>query len=71
MNTQTSQVNTAQSNFALKHQMVSLIPAHQKLEGGAQSIRMLEGSRISDKPLTASKNGLETICGCSGETAAN
>ena len=71
MYTQTSTAKGEQSNFQLKNQMVSLIPIYEKLDGSAQSVRMLEGARISSKSLTASKNGLETICGASGETAAN
>jgi hypothetical protein len=62
------QVSKNQSNnFDLKAQYADLAPASAR---AALSLKDLEARRVSGSTLTASKYGLEVICGASCETGA-
>jgi hypothetical protein len=58
------------SNFALKHEYVSLVPTGRTSVRTDVSVRDLESMRVEQAFVPASKHGLETICGASCETGA-
>jgi hypothetical protein len=55
------------SNFDLKTRYVDL---QTPLARSVRSIRELDALRVAAKPVSASKHGLEVICGASCETGA-
>ena len=58
------------TKFDLKHEVVELIPAAPlPTPHTFVSVEELEASRLST-PFTASKHGLEAICGASCDTGA-
>lgn len=59
-----------QSNFDLKNVAVELIREARPAERAYLTVRELEALRTSTSAVTASKFGLETICGASCETGA-
>ncbi len=60
-----------QSNaFMRKHEKVELFGHPRHAERATIPIQELEAMRTSDAPISASKHGLETICGASCETGA-
>lgn len=66
---QSQVVSKVQSNnFGLKHQNVDLSPRPSTSK--VNTLRELESARVSNAPVTASRNGLEVICGASCETGA-
>ena len=61
--------NTTASNYALKYDEIALSSSPMtKLEH--VSLSKLEAMRVQTEPLTASKLGLEVICGASCEISA-
>lgn len=58
------------SNFDLKKTTVSLIPSSGNVQSAVVSVGDLEAMRASRRPVSASKHGLEVICGGSCETGA-
>ncbi|WP_423395529.1 hypothetical protein [Burkholderia sp. LMG 21824] len=58
------------SNFDLKKTSVNLIPSAGNVQSAALSVRELEAMRTSRHAVSASKHGLEVICGGSCETGA-
>lgn len=60
----------AQGNFGLKNVTVELVPTRSVSAQTDMSIQDLEAMRTGRQPLSASKHGLETICGASCETGA-
>jgi hypothetical protein len=58
------------SNFDLNNVSVELVPASRLPERRSVSMQELEALRTERRPVTASKHGLETICGASCETGA-
>lgn len=70
MNTQFSSSKINQSNFYdLKNEAVALVPAGET-KSGVMSIVELEAMRTRRPAISASKHGLETVCGASCETGA-
>jgi hypothetical protein len=57
------------NKFALKEVEVVLSPCRE-LDGGAVTLEELERIRTGQSTLSASKYGLEAICGASCETGA-
>jgi len=57
------------SNFNRKNEFVALMGKRQS-EFAQHSLRDLEALRVSSQFVSASKNGLELICGASCETGA-
>lgn len=59
------------SNFNLKNVTVELLQTNERqVEHAFISISDLEAIRTSRQPLSASKHGLEVICGASCDTGA-
>ncbi len=65
------QSSTFVSNFQLKQQPVQLIREQHNSPPVSIALRDLEAMRTGRDVLTASKHGLEAICGASCDTAAN
>ncbi len=61
--------STIQSNFDLKTQTVNLTDVKSS-KAEQLSLAELESMRSARKPVSASKFGLETICGASCDTGA-
>ena len=62
--------SSVQSNFDLKRVSVELIREARPVEHAYLSLGDLEALRTSSSTISASKFGLETICGASCETGA-
>jgi hypothetical protein len=58
------------NNFNLKNVAVDLRRGSHSINGPFISIRELESMRTESRTVTASKYGLEAICGASCETGA-
>ncbi|GAA4789119.1 hypothetical protein [Lysobacter hankyongensis] len=58
------------SNFDLKNTRVDLIQSSATAQSAFVSLNELEAARSSRRPVSASKHGLEVICGGSCETGA-
>lgn len=59
-----------QSNFDLKTVAVNLSGEKTRHEGAGVGLTQLEAMRASRSAISASKYGLETICGASCDTGA-
>jgi hypothetical protein len=57
--------------FNLKNVTVEFVPEAPRLEHAFLSLQELESLRTQRPMISASKNGLEVICGASCETAAH
>lgn len=64
------QTHAVASKFALKQVEVDLIGGPAPSQAVAVSLVELEARRSARRPLTASRHGLEIICGSSCETGA-
>ena len=63
---------TVQSDlFNLKNVAVELLPTTPRVEHSRMTLGELEAMRTRSTAVPASKNGLETICGASGEIGAH
>jgi hypothetical protein len=58
------------NNFDLKNEFVELGPSAERHESRLPAIDALEAMRVDRLALSASKHGLETICGASCDTGA-
>ena len=62
--------SSVQNAFDLKHALVDLIPTTRPTPAGFLSIADLERMRVGTRATSASKHGLETICGATCEVGA-
>lgn len=67
MSTLTNSNASIESKFGLKREYADL---QARSTQGFVNLATLESARLSGSGLTASKNGLEAICGASCETGA-
>jgi hypothetical protein len=63
-------IAVVQNNFNLKNEVVELINNNKSAQRAVMGIEELEATRSARRTITASKHGLEVICGASCETAA-
>lgn len=70
MATKTESQVTVESNFNLKNVVVELLPTNRSTRHADISLAQLETMRTARRAVSASKHGLENICGASCETGA-
>jgi hypothetical protein len=61
---------TTASHFNLKRSDVELVPSNRSSRSVSLTLGELEAMRVNRLEISASKHGLETICGASCETGA-